>query len=164
MARRIVSSVSSIVTNQNPALREFSAGQKSKFNYLLSIFDEDEETAVKIIKNIDGRGQNSWPSINEKIRGIENANPVVKMYQNAINQAFELDQDYSPEDIIQKIGEIRRKLDLPAHTGRLQRHCLADFFSIFMVNDSVTQEAFESRSRKRSDVFAHRAIVRLKVD
>ena len=164
MARRIVSSVSAVAPNQNPALREFSTAQKSRFNYLLSIFDDDEETAINIVKNIDARGQNSWQSINEKLRGIENANPVVKMYQNAINQAFELDEDYSPEHIIQTIGEIRRRLDLPAHTGRLQRYCLADFFSIFMVNDSVSQEAFESKSRKRSDVFAHRAIVRLKVD
>ncbi|OWK71976.1 hypothetical protein [Pedobacter sp. AJM] len=86
MAKRILSTGSS-ATTVSKFLSELSFGQKTRFNYLSSIF-EDEATVINIVKNIKPRGQNSWTQLNEKLSIVANADSQGRVYHNAINQAF----------------------------------------------------------------------------
>ncbi|CAH0296239.1 hypothetical protein SRABI27_04228 [Pedobacter sp. Bi27] len=159
MAKRILSTGSS-ATAVSTSLSELSFGQKSRFNYLSSIF-EDETTVINIVKHIEPRGQNNWAQLNEKLHRIANADSQGRVYHNAINQAFEIDEEYTSDDIIKIIGDIRRRLNMPTHIGRLKRYCEDDFFTVFMIHDVVTTTSIGKKRASRSDVIAFKPIISL---
>lgn len=158
MAKRIIRSGSTAVTN-NESLSELSFGQKQRFNYLSSIYD-DENIVLEIVKKIEPRGRNSWSQLNENLRKINNANAVYSMYYNQISQSVDLNETYTSDDIVYIIGEVRRKLDMPPLVGRLKRLCEDDFFTVFMAHDVVTTTQVGRRPSK-ADVIGYHPVLSL---
>lgn len=159
MARRILNSSSNSAIAQNQSLSELSFGQKQRFNYLSSIYD-DEDIVLNVVKNIEPRGRNSWQQLNENLRKINNANAANSMYYNQISQSIELSQTYTSDNIVSIIGEVRRKLDMPPLVGRLKRLCEDDFFTVFMAHDVITSTHVGGRPSK-ADIIGYQPVVSL---
>ena len=160
MAKRVLTQQTvSVAADEIMSLSDLTFGQRQRVNYLSSIFP-DVETAIKIVQNLEPRGQNSWLVINQKLSIINNADRFTKSYHDATNQEFEIGQEVTSEEIVSAMGNIRRNLDLPPYTGRLKRQCEEDFFTLFIVHDVIRTTSVGRKSK--SDVIAYKVIVRLK--
>lgn len=111
--------------------------QKNKYNTLHRIFGDE---TLDLVLKIEGRGENSFIKVLQKISEIEKADKAAQKYHNALYEAFELGELYTPQEIIGIVTEVRRDLDLAPYVSRINKHCEKDFFRLFIV-DNVYENA-----------------------
>jgi len=116
------------------AFDNLTYGQKQKFNYLSSIY-EDKGALLMLVKLIDGRGRNSWTKINAKIAFINDADRETQRYLDALYDNFVVGQLYTSAQIISIVADVRRDLGLEPYITRLKRYCEKDFFALFIVHE-----------------------------
>lgn len=145
--------------NTTLSLDNITRGQRQKVNYLLSIYD-DQQTVMKLVGYLDYRGRNGWIDITTKIDKIINASALERMYIDAIYNNIDIAEQYSSDQIIQLIGETRRKLGLRAYVGQIRRSCEDDFFSLFIVKNVTEPIAVNGEVKER--IVAYQPVFRLK--
>ena len=112
--------------------------QKQKFAYLSSVY-ENESAILALIPLIDGRGENSWQRINDKLESIRTGDYKQKQHQDSLYENFEIGKVYEPSTIIKIVGAVRRDNGLPAYMSSLKANCEREFFNLFIVHQ-VFQE------------------------
>ncbi|MBB6129873.1 hypothetical protein [Mucilaginibacter lappiensis] len=112
---------------------EFTATQNERFN---SIFPIIGASASEVIINLKGRGRSSWKNTLENIHVVNNPlNTVEKNYYKELDQAIDLDEEYTPNLITQIVCEARYATGMPAFQSKIETNCENELFKLFLWED-----------------------------
>lgn len=120
-------------------LSRLNYNQRQKFDYLLSSFNNNQNAVYKLVNLLEYRGRNSWSMVNEKLDMLHNSSRENQYYYDALYERFQIDQQYSTNEIVQIVGETRRSLGLRPYVGRIRTMCQEDFFNLFIVKNTSQQ-------------------------
>lgn len=141
------------VANVNAQISELNYNQKQKFAVLNKLYP-DAETTINLVKLIEGKGENSYKSIIDKITAIERCDRQTSLYHDALYDNFEINKLYRFEDIIGDVSSIRMDHQLTPYTSRFKKNCEYDFVSLFITKPEyqdtlVTDEKTGETKKKR---------------
>jgi hypothetical protein len=131
--------------------------QQERYNYLVPFFGED---ALMIVRLLSVRGKNSWKSVQEKINRILHADYQQKEYIDSLYGAFDLEAEYTIENIIQNVSSVRSDMKLSSYSDRIKVQSEMDFLSVFIVEDIFAPDSTEHSFRKK--ITGYKPVFRLK--
>lgn len=136
--RKIISgTISQSETREVKSFADLTYGERQKVDYLCSVYNNDETTLLKLIQCMEYRGRNSWASVNQKLDLILNATREQQRYIDALYDSFEVNKQYTTNDIVQIVGNVRRSIGLPPYMARIRTNCTEDFFNLFLAWDTA---------------------------
>ena len=125
--------------------------QNERYNYFVPFYGVN---ADEVIENLTGQGENSFSSVQKKLNIILHASYQEKEYYDALYSAFELYKDYTPNEIIQVVSQVRSDLEFAPYPN-VKASSLKDFMCLFMTKKVMEKEG----SRK---VIAYKPVFRIK--
>jgi hypothetical protein len=120
---------------------DLTSSQKAKYYSLLTLY---KEVAIEIALRLTDRGKNSYSAFIDKMEALTKADQEMEEYYNSLYEMFELKRLVLPGEIVQKVADVRRKLELPAYKSKLKIRCEADFFSLFVFDEIYEDDAIDS--------------------
>lgn len=125
--------------------------QKERYNYFLPFYGIN---ADEVVENLTGQGENSFSSIQKKLNVILHAPYREKEYHDALYAAFELWNNYTIDEIIQVVSQVRSELGFDPYPN-VKASSLKDFMGLFMTKKVMEKEG----SRK---LLAYKPVFRIK--
>lgn len=133
-----------MINNNN--YNNLSNSAKAKYNTLSPIFGE---SAIEIVTRLEGRGENSFTNVLTKVHAIERANHQTQHYHNALYDAFVLNEEYSSEEIISTVAEIRRDLDMLPYIYSIKKSCERDFLNLFLTEKAYMAILEDEKAKQK---------------
>ncbi len=121
--------------NQEISSPKISSKKKERTNYFLPFYGEDAQEVVELLS---AKGENSFPSVQRKLNIILHAPFGKKEYKNALYAAFELNEEYNSDQIIQEVSQVRSSLGLEPYAN-VKSASLDDFHGLF-INKNITND------------------------
>ena len=121
--------------NEEISSPKISSKKKERINYFLPFYGED---ATEVVDLLSAKGENSFTSVQRKLNTILHASFGEREYMNALYEAFELDEEYNSDQIIQEVSQVRSSLGLEPYVN-VKSASMGDFHSLF-INRNITNE------------------------
>lgn len=135
---------------KNEVVKELTPTQRERYNTLLSIFNED--AAEKIVRNLKGRGENSWAKVYNKAVSVNKAKPPFKDYYVALDSELRGLDNLTEDAIVQTVTELRENFGIPQFMLGIKKQCLAEMHNLFICeevsNDVETQTTSKQKEFK----------------
>ncbi|MET3981153.1 MULTISPECIES: hypothetical protein [unclassified Mucilaginibacter] len=112
--------------------------QKQRFAVFRGIYP-DNATAIKATLLLDGKGENSFKKVNEKLEAIFQADYKIQQLQDDLAEAFTIGKPVTENAIIQTVSGTRRDHGSAAYTSSIKRNCMRDFYNLFIVRVESTE-------------------------
>lgn len=125
--------VSEDAQTQLTSYSDLNYNQKQKFSYLRGVY-QDEATILKLIPLIEGRGENSWKRINDKLEAIKQGDYKHQQYDDTLYDNFNIGTMYSSGDIMSIVGTVRRDCGFPAYISSIKTNCERDLFKLHIIH------------------------------
>ena len=116
--------------------------QQQKFFTLSPVYGSD--AAINIVANLSEKGKNGYSSFLDKMDVVTKAKHEDEEYFDAVYDEFQLNQIVSPGEIILKIAETRRRLEIEPYRDKLKLRSEKDFFLLFVYKEVRTLKTDET--------------------
>ncbi|SEO11762.1 hypothetical protein SAMN05192574_105367 [Mucilaginibacter gossypiicola] len=104
--------------------------QTERYNSTFPIIGEN---ALEVILNLKGRGRNSWKVVLPNILEVNNpTTPQEKNYFKELDQAIDLDEQYTATDMTQIVSEVRYTTGMSPFLSKIESNCLSELFKLFL--------------------------------
>jgi len=123
-------------------LLNLSSSQQQKFYTLKPVYGTT--AAINIVANLSDKGKNGYSAFLDKMDAVTKATYEVEAYYDAVYDEFQLNQQVTPGDIILKIAETRRKLELEPYRDKIKLRSESDFFLLFVYKEVRSPRTDES--------------------
>jgi len=143
---------------KNAELDSLTSKQLEKYYYLYPLFGEDSLIIVQYLAG--GRGKNSWVAFQEKLNYINNASANDKAYFDSLYAAFEIDQPYFMDEIIQNVSTVRSDMKLNSFGENIKHNCETDFLRLFITENVYDLEGPVTQARRK--VLGYKPIFKIK--
>lgn len=87
------------------------------------------------MQSVNGKGKNSWPTFLEKMEQVLKAKATIREYYENLYDSFTIGETYASAEIIAKVAEVRRDLELLPYRERIKALSEQDFIKIFIVEE-----------------------------
>lgn len=71
-----------------------------------------------------------------------------KQYEDALYEEFEINEDCTFDEVIQKVSSVSADLDLPHYSKSIKTNSFADFLNLFIVKKIYDDEATIARKKE----------------
>lgn len=126
------------VASKTISYNELTYTQKQRFAVFRGIYPDDV-TAIKATLLLDGKGENSFKKVNEKLEAIFQADYKIQQLHDDIAEAFTINKSVTENAIIQTVSGVRRDHGLAAYTSSIKRNCMRDFNNLFIVKVETSE-------------------------
>ncbi len=140
--------MNTLTTNETKSPK-LSSKKKERINYFSPFYGED---ATEVVDLLSSKGENSFVAIQKKLNSILHASYRDKEYMDALYSAFEILIEYTPDDIIQEVSQVRSSLGLEPYPN-VKSSSLGDFMSLF-----ITERIIDEKRR----LLAYKPVFRIK--
>lgn len=121
------------VQNKVKSYNDLTVNQKQKYAHLGGIYSS-KELCLELTLLIEPKGENSWKPVTDKIDSIQQGDYITQMYHDTVYDNFVIGTQYSSDEIIQNIGQVRRDMKLATYISSIRKNCERDFFQLFIVH------------------------------
>lgn len=120
------------------SVNQLTQAKQHQYSALVGIYGKQQ--ALAIVDGLTDRGRNSFNTFISKMNlFLKDLDKEKEDYYNALYEVFELNTPTTTNEIIEKIGATRRKLELDFYRSKLKVKCEADFFALFAVKEEVRE-------------------------
>jgi hypothetical protein len=104
--------------------------QTERYNSIVPVIGEN---ALEVILNLKGRGRSSWKVVLPNILEVNNpATPQEKNYFKELDQAIDLDEQFTAADMTQIVSEVRYTTGMSPFLSKIESNCLSELFKLFL--------------------------------
>jgi hypothetical protein len=133
--------------------------QKERYASLQSIYND---RTINCITSLGKRGENSFNALHEKLHRIRDANYELKEYNDTLYSHFEIGKTYGETQLISRVAESRRDLNLPPYDKRIKQQCERDFSLLFLFTE--VYETYEVDGVEKRAFKGYRPLFKIKPD
>jgi hypothetical protein len=147
--------------NIQQSISLLSYSLKQRFAVLRGVYQSDAIT-LKLTLLLDGKGENSYRKVTDKIEDILQADYKNQQYHDALYDAFDLDIQVTAEDIMSTVAAVRRDNGLPAYISSIKTNSLRDFNRLFVVSYVYQAVPIEETPKVKRQVIGYTPLFKLK--
>lgn len=127
------------------SVKDLTAIQQQRYYSLAPIYGD---SAIDIVINLTTRGKNSYSDFLDKMHTVIKAKHDANDYYSALYESITLGDTISPGEVIQKVSDVRRELELEPYREKLKIQCEADFFLLFVFEEVHQEETIDGKTKK----------------
>jgi len=131
--------------------------QKEKYASLQSIY---KDQTLKCVSSLSQRGDNSFNALHEKLRRIKDSNYEQREYNDCLYSVFPIGETVTPNEMISRVAEARRDMELLPYDKRIKQQCERDFTQLFLYTEVF--EMFELEGTEKRVFKGYRPLFKIK--